>query len=278
MCIDCGKILTFILNLDWSNFISTLVGAFMGAFGAYCFNLKQADKQQKETEKAKLLKLFYDINVLIKIFVYYHDNIVAEIGNQTGEEIQSITPITIKDSNFNIDEYGFLTQYSPMLYEILTYVHHDINYIYEQQDVLTEFITQEVKLYIYLNKLEHIKASTVKLLAKLFVSLININNALIKFYKCENLIKDDVVNAYLNSEMTINSTITEYKKILNDKDAQQQYDVEQLETYRVDLGYIKEILETWVINFGLKDKQKALLETEIKERVKKKQEAAENDL
>lgn len=43
--------------IDWSNFISTLVGAFAGALGAYCFNLKQANKQQKEIEKAKLLKL-----------------------------------------------------------------------------------------------------------------------------------------------------------------------------------------------------------------------------
>ena len=278
MYIDCGKILTFIFNLDWNNFLSTLAGAFAGAWGAYFFNLKQADKQQKRIEKAKLLKLFYDINVLIKIFVYHHDNVVAEIGNETGEEIQSLTPITIKDTNFRLEEYGFLTQYSPVLYEILTYVHHDINYIYEQQDVLTEFIAKKVTLAIYLNKLEHIKASTVKLLAKLFVSLININNALVKFYECENLIKDDVVNAYLNCEITINKTITEYEKILNDEDAQKQYDVEQLKTFQVDIDYIKEILEIWVIDFGLKDKQKVLFETEIKEQVQKKLEAAENDL
>ena len=264
--------------IDWNNFFSTLVGAFAGAWGAYCFNLRQANKQQKEIEKAKLLKLFYDINILIKVFVYHHDNIVAEIGNQTGEEIQSITPSTIKDSNFNIDEYGFLTQYSPLLYEILTYVHGDINYIYEQQDILTEFLTKEVKLYIYLDKLEHIKVSTVKLLAKLLVTLININYALVKYYKCKNLIKDEVVNAYIRAKKILNETKKDYKEKLNDPQVDEKYDEEEIKTIKADLEYINEIINTWVIDLDLKKKQKAILDTEIEEQVKKKWEAPENDL
>ena len=264
--------------IDWNNFLSTLAGAFAGAWGAYFFNLKQADKQQKGIEKAKLLKLFYDINVLIKIFVYHHDNISAEIGNQTGEEIQSITPITIKDSNFNIDEYGFLTQQSPLLYEILTYVHGDINYIYEQQDILTEFIVKKVKLYIYLDKLEHIKVSTVKLLAKLFVSLININNALVKYYKCENLIKDEVVNGYIRAKKILDETKKDYEDMLKDPKASEKYDVEEIKTIKADLEYINEIINTWVVDFGLKKKQKAILDTEIEEQVKKKWETPENCL
>ena len=264
--------------IDWSNFISTLVGAFAGALGAYYFNLKQADKQQKEIEKAKLLKLFYDINILIKVFVYHHDNIVAEIGNQTGEEIQSITPITIKDSIFNIDEYVFLTQYSPVLYEILTYVHSDINYIYEQQEEMEKLITKEVKLYIYLDKLEHIKVSTVKLLAKLFVSLVNINNALVKFYECENLIKDEVVNGYIRAKKILKETKKDYEEMLNDPQVDEKYDIEEIKTIKADLEYINEILNTWTMDFGLKRKQKELLETEIEEQVKKKWEVPENDL
>ncbi len=261
--------------IDWSNFISTLAGAFAGAGGAYCFNLKQAEKQQKEIEKAKLLKLFYDINVLIKVFVYHHENIVAEINNLTESEVKSMVPITINDSNFNIDEYGFLTQYSPLLYEILTYVHSDINYICEQQDIISNY-DHPIKLYI--EKLEHIEVSTVKLLAKLFVSLININNALVKYYKCENLIKDEVVNGYIRAKKIFDETQKDYLEMLNDPQVNEKYDVEEIKTIRVDLKYINEILNTWIIDFGLKRKQKALLEIEIKEQVQKKWEVEENDL
>lgn len=60
----------------------------------------------------------------------------------TEAETKSFIPITINNTNFNIEEYGFITKFSPQLYEILTYVHHDINYIYEQQDKLEKFITK----------------------------------------------------------------------------------------------------------------------------------------
>lgn len=261
--------------IDWSNFISTLAGAFAGAWGAYCFNLRQANIQQKETEKSKLLQLFYDISILIKVFVYHHENTVAEINNLTTSEIKSVVPITIRNTNFDIDGYGFITKLSPKLYEMLTYVHQDINYIYEQQDLL-QYYNHLKKLHI--STLEHIEESTVKLLAKLYVSLININNVLIKNYKCKNLIKDEVVNAYIRAKKIIDKTTDNYSETLKDPQIQQEYDEEEIKTIKADLEYINEIIDTWVIDFGLKKKQRVILETEIEEQVKKKWEAPENDL
>lgn len=261
--------------IDWNNLFSTLIGAGAGALGAYWFNLKQANKHQKETEKSKLLKLFYDISILIKVFVYHHENTVAEINNLTTSEIKSVVPITIRNTNFDIDGYGFITKLSPKLYEMLTYVHHDINYIYEQQDLL-QYYNHLKKLHI--STLEHIEVSTVKLLAKLYVSLININNVLIKNYKCKNLIKDEVVNAYIRAKKIIDKTTDNYSETLKDPQIQQEYDMEEIITIQEDLKYINEIINAWVIDLGLKKKQKAISDTEIEEQVKKKWEAPENDL
>ena len=71
------------MNFDWENFLTTLFATGFGAWGAYCFNLKQARNQEKEIEKSKLLKLFYDVNILTKTYVYHHENCVAQINNLT---------------------------------------------------------------------------------------------------------------------------------------------------------------------------------------------------
>ena len=267
--------------IDWSNFISTLAGAFAGAWGAYYFNLRQAGKQEKETEKAKILKLFYDMSILAKFFVYYHENIVAEINNLTESEVKSVVPITIKNTNFDINEYGFITKISPKLYEILTYVHQDINYIYEQQNAIEEYLKKKLNVHVYtdyLNKLENTEVAVVKLLAKLFVSLININNFAVRHYDCKNLIKDEIVNAYIRTKKIIDETIEDYLEILNDRLLERNYDAETIKTIKTDLEYINEIIDTWVVDFGLKKKQRVILETEIEEQVKNKWEAPENDL
>ena len=39
------------MNFDWGNFLTTLFATGFGAWGAYCFNLKQARNQEKEIEK-----------------------------------------------------------------------------------------------------------------------------------------------------------------------------------------------------------------------------------
>ena len=46
----------------------------------------------------------------------------------------------------------------------------------------------------------------------------------------------------------------------------------------LDLNYINEVLDTWVMDFGLNRKQKEIIETEIAEQEKAKWEAPENDL
>ena len=266
------------MEFDWCNFLSTLVGAGFGAWGAYHFNLKQTEKYQKNIEKAKALKLFYDINILTKVFVYHHENTVAIIHNLTNSDLKSCTPITLEDSNFDIDEYGFLIKTNPKLYEILTYVHHDINYIYEQEDIATEFLCKEVPLETYLIKLNHIKVSTLKLLAKLYVALININKFLNKNYDCNNLIKEEVANSYIRVKKVINRDLKENKEIINDPESKKKMDEEDLKTIQLDSEYIKEILDTWVLDFELNKKQKIKIDEEISKEVGKRWEAPENDL
>ena len=53
---------------------------------------------------------------------------------------------------------------------------------------------------------------------------------------------------------------------------------EEVETYKIDLDYINEVLDTWVMNFGLNEKQKEIIETEIAEQAKSKWEAPENEI
>lgn len=266
------------MNFNWGNFLTTLFATVFGAWGAYCFNLKQARNQEKEIEKNKLLKLFYDINILTKVFVYHHENTVAMMHNLTNSDLKSCIPITLEDTNFDINEYGFLIKTSPKLYEILTYVHHDINYIYEQEGIATEFLCQEIDTKDYLIKLEHIKVSTLKLLAKLYVGLVNINMLLNKEYGCQNLIKEEVANSYIRVKKVVNKDLKEYQEIINNPKSKKKMDEEDLKTIQVDSEYINEILDTWVLDFKLNKKQKIKLEEEISKEVGKRWEAPENDL
>jgi len=268
--------------IDWNNLLSTLtatsIGAFIGAWGAYRFNIKQVKDQLKETEKAKMLKLFYDINILAKVFVYHHENTVAMIHNLTNPDLKSYTPITLQDANFNIDEYGFLTKTHPKLYEILTYIRHDINYIYEQDNIITEFLCKEVPLETYLIKLKHIKISALKLLAKLCTGLSNINMLLNKEYECQNLIKEEIANSYIRIKKVIKRDLKEYQKIINNPKTKKKIDKEDLITIQVDSKYVNEILDTWILDFKLNKKQKIKLEEEISKEIGKRWEAPENDL
>ena len=264
--------------VDWNNLLSTFIGAFAGAMGAYFCNIKQANDELKSNEKAKLLKLFYDINILTKVFVYHHENTVAMMHNLTNSDLKSCIPITLEDTNFDINEYGFLIKTSPKLYEILTYVHHDISYVCEQEDIATEFLCKEVPLETYLIKLNHIKVSTLKLLAKLYVSLININRILVKHYKCQNLIKEEVANSYIRVKKVINRELKECQEIINISSSEKEYDKEDLKTIRLDSEYINEILDTWGLDFALNKKQKIKLEEEITKEIGKRWEAPENDL
>ena len=278
MCVDISKVYTFISSFEWSNFFSTLAGAGFGAWGAYRFSIKQAKDELKSNEKAKLLKLFYDVNILTKVFIYHHENTVARIHNLTNSGLKSCIPITLEDTNFDINEYGFLIKTSPKLYEILTYVHHDINYIYEQEDIASEFFCKGVPLETFLFKLNYIKVFTLKLLAKLYVSLININRILVKHYKCQNLIKEEVANSYIRVKKVINRDLKEYQEAINNSNSEKELDKEDFKTIRLDSEYINEIIDTWVLDFALNKKQKIKLEEEITKEIGKRWEAPENDL
>lgn len=266
------------MGFDWGNFFTTLFATGCGACGAYFCNIKQAKDELKSNEKAKLLKLFYDINILTKVFAYHHENTVAMIHNLTNSDLKSCLPITLEDTNFDINEYGFLIKTSPKLYEILTYVHHDINYIYEQEDIATEFLCKEVPLETYLFKLNHIKVSILKLLAKLYVSLINMNRILVKHYKCQNLIKEEVANSYIRVKKVVNKDLKEYQETINNSSSEKELDKEDLKTIRLDSEYINEILDTWVLDFELNEKQKIKIDEEISKEVGKRWETPENDL
>ena len=263
-------------GFDWGNFGTTLFASFFGALAAFGCNILQKNIVRKEEEKAKLLKLFYDINILIKSFVYYHENIAAKINNLTTDELKSVTPITIKNLNIKIEEYGFITTFCPKLYEILTYLVQDINYIYEQEKISSEYFTK-TKKGIYLIKLNHIKVSTKKLLAKLFICLLNLNNALTKHYNLKNLIKDEVINSYIRVKKVLDKTKKAYMNILSTS-KEINIDKKNLKTIKADLDYINEILDTWVMDFGLNKKQKEIIETEIAEQAKSKWEAPENEI
>ena len=255
-------------GFDWGDFWTALFGAGFGTFTAYKLNICRENKKQDEEEKAKLLKLFYDINILIKAFVYYHENIAAKINNLITDELKSITPITIKNLNIKIEEYGFITTFSPKLYEILTYLVQDINYINEQEKISFEYF-RKARKEVCLIKLEHIKVSTKKLLAKLFVCLLNLNNALIKHYNLKNLIKDEVVNSYIRAKKVLDKTKNTYANILSTS-KETNIDKENLKTIKADLDYINEILDTWLMDFELNKKTKEKIEKEIAEQEKLK--------
>ena len=263
-------------GFDWGDFWTALFASFFGALAAFGCNIWQENIRQNREEKAKLLKLFYDTSILIKAFVYYHEHIAAKINNMTTDKLKSISTITIKNLNIMIEGYGFITKFSPKLYEILTYLAQDINYIYKQEEISSEYFIKATK-EVCLIKLEHIKVSTKKLVAKLFTCLISTNNALIRYYKLNNLIKDEVANSYIQAKKVLDKTKNAYANILSTS-KESNIEKENLKTIKIDLDYINEILDTWVMDFGLNKKQKEIIEKEIADQAKLKWEAPENEI
>lgn len=266
--------------LNLGNDIITFFAAGFGALSAYFFNLKLSSFQKNTLEESKMLKLLYDLNILLKIFVYHYENTIAEINNITNNKgIIPLTQITIKDINLNVDDYGFTTQFSPKLYEMLTYIKQDINYIYEQQDIIKELFTKNI-YKIYLCKLTYIKAATFKLLAKLYVCLLSVNNALIKHYKYKNLITDEVTNSYIRAKKIIDNCINEGNEISQNYSQGKISKNEniEIETIKADIKYVNEILDTWKLDFNLSNKQKTNLERDLTEQIKKRWNLPENDV
>ena len=268
-------------GFDCGDFWTTLFGAGFGALAAFGLNIWRENKKQEEEEKAKLLKLFYDVNIIAKTFCYYYKNIQSSINGITKEITPFQTPILLGDVDNDINDYGFLTKKAPKLYEILTLMQNDILLLLNYNDNFEQLETNNQDEI--LNWLLFINAHIPKTVAKIFVALQNINLYLNRYYKTENLIKNEVCNSYIRIKKILNEYKKQYQKIVNSKNpcdifTERPLGNEEVETYKIDLNYINEVLDTWVMDFGLNRKQKEIIETEIVEQEKAKWEAPENDL
>ena len=122
-----------------------------------------------------------------------------------------------------------------------------------------------------------------KTLAKIFVALQNINLYLSRYYKSKNLIKNEACNSYIRMKKILDEYKKQYQNIVNSKNpcdmfTERPLGDEEVETYKIDLDYINEILDTWVIDFGFNEKQKEMIKTEIADQAKLKWEASENEI
>ena len=268
------------MNIIWGNFLITLSGTLVGALLAFGCNIWHENIRQSKEEKAKLLKLFYDTNIIAKTLCYYYKNITSRIIELTDNVIQYQTPILLDAVDIDMNDYGFIAQKAPKLYEVLTYMQNDILLLLNYNDNFEQLKTNDQ--YAILNKLLFINAHIPKALAKIFVALQNINFYLSRYYKSKNLIKNEVCNSYIRMKKILDEYKKQYQNIVNSKNpcdifTERPLGDDEVATYKIDLDYINEVLDTWVIDFGLNKKQKEI-ETEIATQAKAKWEAPENEI
>lgn len=269
------------MDIIGGNFLITLSGTFVGAFLAFRFNIWQENIKQNEEEKAKLLKLFYDVSIIAKTFCYYYKNITSRIIELTDNVVQYQTPILLDAVDIDINDYGFITKKAPKLYEILTLMQNDILLLLNYNDNFEQLETNNQDEI--LNWLLYINAHIPKALAKIFVALQNINFYLNRYYNSENLIKNEACNSYIRMMKFLDEYKKQYQKIVNSKNpcdmfTERPLGDEEVAIYKIDLDYINEVLDTWVMDFGLNEKQKEIIETEIADQAKLKWEAPENEI
>ena len=181
MDVDISKLILKIYNTEnnsnlidfLSNTSSTLIGAFFGAWGAYLFNIRQDNNNQKEQEKALMIKLLYDINIYAKTLCYYYGNISSILESFLHKSDPFITPIQINSIAINLEKYGFITVNSPKLYEILTYAFEDIKSIIDDQNHYIYMDENGANNNQLIEQLEEMKRMTIKGLAKMYVCLFN---------------------------------------------------------------------------------------------------------
>lgn len=268
-------------GFDWGNLVTALFASFFGALAAFGLNIWQENKKQEEEEKGKLLKLFYDVSIIAKTFCYYYKNIQSSINGITKGTTPFQTPLLLDDVDIDMNDYGFITNKAPKLYEALTYMQNDILLLLDYNDNFEQLETNDQDEI--LNYLLFINMHIPKVIAKIFVALQNINLYLNRYYKTENLIKNEVCNSYIRIKKILNEYKKQYQKIVNSKNpcdifTERPLGNEEVETYKIDLNYINEVLDTWVMDFGLNRKQKEIIETKIAEQEKAKWEAPENEI
>ena len=268
-------------RFNWGNFWTALFGAGFGALAAFGCNIWHENIKQSKEEKGKLLKLFYDVSIIAKTFCYYYKNIQSSINGITKGTTPFQTPILLDAVDIDINEYGFIAKKAPKLYEILTLMQNDILLLLNYNDNFEQLETNNqdeiLGWLIYINT--HIP----KTLAKIFVALQNINLYLSRYYKSKNLIKNEACNSYIRMKKILDEYKKQYQNIVNSKNpcdmfTERPLGDEEVETYKIDLDYINEILDTWVIDFGFNEKQKEMIKTEIAEQAKSKWEAPENEI
>lgn len=268
-------------DFDWGNFWTALFASFFGALAAFGCNILQENITRKEEEKAKLLKLFYDVSIIAKTFCYYYKNIQSSINGITKGTTPFQTPILLGSIDSDINEYGFITKKEPKLYEILTLMQNDILLLLKYNDNFEQLETNNQDET--LDWLRFINAHIPKTVAKIFVVLQNINLYLSRYYKSENLIKNEACNSYIRMKKILDEYKKQYQNIVNSKNpcdmfTERPLGDEEVETYKIDLDYINEVLDTWVMDFGLNKKQKEIIEKEIADQAKLKWEAPENEI
>lgn len=265
------------MNIAWGNLFTT----FFGALAAFGLNIWRENIKQNAEEKGKLLKLFYDVSIIAKTFCYYYKNIQSSINGITKGTTPFQTPILLDAVDIDMNDYGFIAQKASKLYEILTLMQNDIllllDYNVNFEQLETNNQDEILDWLIYINT--HIP----KTLAKIFVVLQNINLYLSRYYKSENLIKNEACNSYIRMKKILDEYKKQYQNIVNSKNpcdmfTERPLGDEEVETYKIDLDYINEVLDTWVMNFGLNEKQKEIIETEIAKQAKSKWEAPENEI
>lgn len=255
---------------DLGNFFTTLSGAFVGAFGAYLFNLKQAKNNKAELEKAQLTQLFYDLYILTKYLCRYVSNVQNLAENICKGTIPYNTPLSMDPETIVIEKLGFITAKSNKMYEILSYTRMELVAIFEQGIIYNEAVIRKKKDSIM--QLVAICILAPKLLAMIYVSLFNINSMLLKHYKSENLIKDNILNGLAEMLELIDNVKKQYIEIENSNDmiclyTGEPYTQEQKDGNKEDLEYIDYVLNDWVLDFGLSKKEKQKFEKDIRNKL-----------
>lgn len=242
MDIDYAKI--FDLTTNWKDFFMPLLGAGFGSWTAYKLSINKEDKKLYLEERALLIKLLYDLNISAKTVCCYYNNVLSEIKGISKNTSGYETPISLTTARLNLDNYGFIAKTYPKLYEILTYIKEDIDYIINDNEILIREIDYPSKDYRY--QLYNILMFLPKAIAKIRVSLLNVNSFLMKYYKTEDLLKDHVLNAIRRINKVIYITKTYYTRINSNNKFKSKYlDKDVVKKYRkllkAELNYVNEI-------------------------------------
>lgn len=252
MDINYTNILSFLYNTSWKDLILPLLGAGFGSWMAYKLNNRQENQRQYSNERAHLIKLVYDLNISAKTLCYYYNNILSEIKSISNKSHEYNIPILLTSAKLNLEQYGFISKESAKFYEILTYAKEDIDYIINENEILIREIDYPSKDYI--RQLYSIFTTIPKVITKIYVCLLNANSFLNKYYKTDNLLKDNVLNAIKRIKKVIHITNIYYAKIISKNNFESKYlNKNILKTYKkvlkIDLNYINEILNTWALDF-----------------------------